>query len=118
MDLYWTDLKWNHLQPIPGAQQLPAGTGAFVWSDDLPDENLTIYVLAKISDQQSYLCGYDLSPSLIPIPGTCAEMQAAGYNIPGDVNQDCHVNLQDVLIFWQDWLRCYDPGDPDCTLLP
>lgn len=118
VDLYWTDMKWNHLQPIPGAQQLSAGYGTFAWSVAPTANSQTIYVLAKIYDQQSYLCGYDLSPSVFPMPADCAGMQAAGHAIPGDFNRDCQVNLQDILIFLQDWLQCYDPENLTCTELP
>ena len=31
-----------------------------------------------------------------------------------DFNSDCYVNLEDLAIFIQDWLRCIDPANPDC----
>ncbi len=118
VDLYWTDMKWQHLEPIPDANNIPAENGTFIWSTGLPAASQAVYVLAKIYDNQSYLFGYDLSSSIILIPDNCEGMQAAGYTISGDLNQDCKVDLQDILIFLQDWLRCYDPEDSDCTELP
>ncbi len=36
-----------------------------------------------------------------------------------DLNQDCYVDLQDLVILASQWLCCTDPGNPaNCTVLP
>ena len=32
--------------------------------------------------------------------------------LKGDINQDCYVDLNDLVLFVQDWLGCTDPSDP------
>ena len=34
---------------------------------------------------------------------------------PGDLNQDCYINLEDFQILALNWLSCSNPGDLDCT---
>ncbi|MBN2514223.1 MAG: hypothetical protein JXB18_14890, partial [Sedimentisphaerales bacterium] len=34
---------------------------------------------------------------------------------PGDLNQDCYINLEDFEMLALNWLSCSNPGDPDCT---
>ena len=46
---------------------------------------------------------------------TCADVIAAGFEILGDFNNDCRVNLGDLAIFAQSWMVCVDTsGDPEC----
>jgi hypothetical protein len=42
---------------------------------------------------------------------TCADMEVF---YPADINQDCYVNMVDLVQFMQNWLDCNDPGNPDC----
>lgn len=34
---------------------------------------------------------------------------------PADLNEDCYINLEDVVIFASQWLTCSRPGDPTCV---
>ena len=43
---------------------------------------------------------------------TCSEV---GFYHDGDLNQDCTVNLEDLAILAQDWLKCNDPQGEGCT---
>jgi hypothetical protein len=45
------------------------------------------------------------------IPESCQEALAMGYSIASDLNRDCKVNLSDVAILSEDWLRSFDPAD-------
>ena len=47
----------------------------------------------------------------IPNPETCV---GQGVYYPGDINQDCYVNLDDLAILAQNWLLCNDPEDLEC----
>lgn len=35
--------------------------------------------------------------------------------LPGDLNKDCYVNVQDLRSMADDWLKCTAPGNSDCT---
>jgi hypothetical protein len=47
-----------------------------------------------------------------------AESCAAGVYIDGDLNKDCYVNLEDFAMLMQDWLKCSDPQNAECTVFP
>ena len=47
-------------------------------------------------------------------PASCAEARASGYQTPGDLNDDCYVNLLDFALISEDWQQCMDPQDPAC----
>jgi len=45
---------------------------------------------------------------------TCQDVIDAGLVLPGDLNQDCEVNLADLALMLEKWTLCNDPADPDC----
>lgn len=49
-----------------------------------------------------------------PLPTNCAEARALGYVIVGDLDDNCHVNLNDLGLMAGNWLVCQDPCDVDC----
>jgi hypothetical protein len=48
------------------------------------------------------------------LPTTCQEALALGFGNPFDVVADCYVNLADLAVFAQNWLKCINPADPNC----
>ena len=36
----------------------------------------------------------------------------------GDLNEDWKVDRLDLLLLVEDWLKCNDPGDPECVDVP
>ena len=44
----------------------------------------------------------------------CQEKLDMGYHLPGDLNNDCYVNLADLALLASNWLRCMEPGNLDC----
>lgn len=42
---------------------------------------------------------------------TCEEV---GEYYPGDINEDCYVDIQDLVLFIQNWLDCNDPDNQNC----
>lgn len=109
VDLYWTDRKWSHLEPIPLAVNIPAAQGSFLWTYAFPaNEYLDrgIYIHAVIRDNVSDLEGHATSngPLAIP-PQNCAEVWQRGYGITEDLNADCHVDLKDFAILAGEWLE-------------
>lgn len=51
---------------------------------------------------------------------SCEQAIGGGYGLTGDVNRDCHVDLNDLSAFSQAWLTCMDPEteDPNACLHP
>jgi hypothetical protein len=47
-------------------------------------------------------------------PKTCAEAQVRGLALPGDLNGDCQVDLDDYAILASQWHFCNDPTNPNC----
>lgn len=47
-------------------------------------------------------------------PANCVENIAAGNIIQGDLNDDCYVDIDDILILMDNWLLCVEPNNPDC----
>jgi len=121
VDLYWLDKQWSQVEPIPGGQGLPAADGSFLWNTGLPDKEYLdrrICIHAVIRDTVSDLPGHDTSPHPLQVWENCQQVLDAGHGLAGDINQDCRVNLEDLAMFLNVWLTCYDPQNPDCTALP
>jgi hypothetical protein len=36
--------------------------------------------------------------------------------VTGDISRDCYVNFEDVKIIVNDWAKCNNPEDPNCTV--
>ncbi len=59
-------------------------------------------------------CGPDaMDCTLGPI--TCQEVLDAGYSLPYDFNGDCSVDVADSAMFIENWTKCIDPSDENCT---
>lgn len=109
VDLYWMDLRWSHLEPVPLAKNLPADQGSFLWADSFPANeylNRGIYIHAVIRDNVSDLEGRATShgPLTVP-PQDCGEVWERGYGLPEDLNTDCHVDLKDLALVAAGWLE-------------
>lgn len=48
------------------------------------------------------------------IPTDCQEVVLAGKAMQVDMNQDCHIDLNDFMVFAQDWLSCNEVIDVIC----
>ncbi len=55
---------------------------------------------------------YDVTIEVIE--ASCDLVKADGLLLAGDLNEDCRVDILDLVILAQDWLRCNDPADPTC----
>lgn len=47
-------------------------------------------------------------------PKNCAEAQLRRLALPGDLNGDCQVDLDDYAMFASQWHLCNDPNNPNC----
>mgnify|MGYP003779543977 CR=1 FL=1 len=48
----------------------------------------------------------------------CQDVIDAGLLLVGDLNEDCHVNLEDFAVFAANWALCNDPTRPQECLWP
>jgi hypothetical protein len=54
--------------------------------------------------------------AILPIgPRSCQDVIQGGYQLPLDLNGDCHVDFADFAILASGWLSCNDPADAACT---
>ncbi len=96
----WTDVKTVTVQAVDDA--LTEGphqatiTHSASSSDPLYNNISVASVVVSVSDNESW-CG-----------------DASTIYLPGDINQDCYVNLADIAMFALDWLKCTNSEDPDC----
>lgn len=49
------------------------------------------------------------------VPAQCSDVAGGMYQMAGDLNADCYVNLLDVAELTQSWLDCNDPENPGCS---
>lgn len=51
---------------------------------------------------------------------SCEEAIRMGYGAPSDLDENCYVNIADLSLFAQDWLKNVDPGikPPSTTIFP
>lgn len=61
-----------------------------------------------------YGTGNDSAITLVYPPETCADVQAMGYRLSADLNEDCYVEWADFGIFASQWQQCLDPQDASC----
>ena len=50
-------------------------------------------------------------------PANCEEALISGYGLDEDITEDCEVDFEDIAGIADDWVRCYDPMDPNCETL-
>jgi hypothetical protein len=48
-------------------------------------------------------------------PKSCADMQARGLGLPGDMTGNCKIDFADFASFASQWRLCNDPKDPKCS---
>ncbi|MFH1615120.1 MAG: right-handed parallel beta-helix repeat-containing protein [Planctomycetota bacterium] len=47
-------------------------------------------------------------------PVDCGMVRNMGLLFAGDLNEDCYINLEDLALFANNWLKCNDPEDENC----
>jgi len=78
-------------------------TGSYEWTVPTVDSDRC---LIRISDAMNSMI-YAVSDSVFSV-FECYPP------IPGDINGDCYVNLEDLAIIAMNWLKCGNPFDPFC----
>lgn len=106
VDLFWTDLGFSHLVPIPGATDIPASNGSFEWIGELPEiDGKPIYIHAVIDDGLAELVGHDTS-----MPIEAQEFPDAPFR-RGDVDGNGSLDISDDIrnLSYQ-FLGTFNPG--------
>jgi len=49
---------------------------------------------------------------VLELPRRCGDLKTL--YLPGDVNEDCRINLEDVAALANRWLECTEPNEPGC----
>jgi len=70
------------------------------------------------SDQCLIRVSDSLHPRINDISDSVFTVDECDPPIPGDVNGDCYVNIADIAIIAENWLRCGNPFDPRCRTIP
>jgi len=47
-------------------------------------------------------------------PSSCHSIWKYGLGLKQDLNRDCYVTIEDLVIFCENWIKCYNPTDPSC----
>lgn len=70
--------------------------------------------LGRCNDPNNVDCNFP--PSLPPddLPSSCYGMWQSGYGIDSDLNRDCYIDLLDMAVFADEWLKCNYPQDGRC----
>jgi len=50
--------------------------------------------------------------------GSCNDVTRLGLTLQADLNKDCYVNMLDLKMLADEWLRCTDPGVAGCVQTP
>jgi hypothetical protein len=61
----------------------------------------------NFSNGPKYYNWLEIAPA---VPETCADVVAAGLNSPGDLDEDCDVDMDDLNILFAGWLSCEPDG--------
>lgn len=65
----------------------------------------------RCNDPNNADCNFPASLSLGDLSSSCYGMWQSGFGIGSDLNRDCYVNLSDLAVFADEWLKCNDPQD-------
>jgi len=65
-------------------------------------------------DGNNYVNAYIDGQIVATAPTYILTCKGQGEYYPGDINEDCYVDIQDLVLFIQNWLNCNDPDNQDC----
>ena len=69
----------------------------------------------KCNDPNDPNCDHTSFPDPNDPPSLCHGVWQSGYGIAADLNCDCYVDLLDIAVLADSWLKCNDPDDSNCT---
>ncbi len=68
----------------------------------------------KCNDPNNPNCDFSAFIDLGYRPLSCHGMWQSGFGIESDLNRDCYVDLLDLAVLADEWLKCNDPQDGHC----
>jgi hypothetical protein len=69
----------------------------------------------QCNDPNNTACDFTAFSALGYLPSSCHGIWQSGFGINADLNQDCHVDLLDSVVFAEEWLKCNDPQNSVCA---
>jgi hypothetical protein len=81
---------------------------------DLQDFAMLIKDWRRCNDPNNADCDFTAFLPLGYIPSSCHGMWQSGFGIDSDLNRDCYVDLLDLVVLADEWLKCNDPQDERC----
>ena len=98
------------------------GAEGAVWKEGVVDwENINMVqvgireqIWAYEYEQTYYVDAIRLGSPIVAGPQTCTDALNWGYFVPGDLNSDCRVKIDDFQIMATNWLKCIVPDDGNC----
>jgi len=70
--------------------------------------------LTKCNDPDNPDCDLSAFIKLGYRPSSCHGMWQSGFGIDSDLNRNCYVDLLDLVVFADEWLKCNNPQDSRC----
>ena len=134
-DIGVNDGKWHHivgvytgdmgyiyvdgyLEDSAAAFGTPAEGSAYIWigagfNIDWPDDDFEFN--GMIDEARIYEVGLPTDKVLAEYIGDGGGTSCGGRYEPADINQDCYINTEDLVLLIADWMDCTDIVNPDCN---
>ena len=74
---------------------------------------MTYYYVVTAVDDANNESGYSSEANVVPAYQTCADVFDGGDRLDSDLDSDCYVDLQDLMVFASNWLftDCITPDN-------
>ncbi len=91
---------------------------ALYWTNDVTIMLLTGFHKLRLRQNGAYynILGFQIAYESTLVVNFCSDVLKYGLGIPGDINRDCYVDLEDLKVIVDDWANCNDPQDPSCIV--
>jgi len=117
----WASIDGNDFTQIgiiEGQLNEIPGTGGYLYdaffdfNGIFTDDVHFIRVFREVTEPQSGMFFDSFSTAYIDVPNDCNEVGLFGWELAGDIDQNCYVNLEDFAMLANQWQKCNDPNDP------
>jgi len=112
--LYFGQIKtWGYNNDNP---YLSAAEGLYLQDQSvtITDGKLTVYGISYNGETEVLLNYIEVVKEPVLPPVNCNEVWQNDFGLSADLDQDCHVGLDDLGEFLNNWLVCNDPLEPGC----
>jgi len=111
------DVLWFDITPavVQGWIDNPSSNYGVLFYGTDNSQEMWMVVISGVTE--GLINGVNQRPMLeITAMPSCSDVAKAGRGIQADLNYDCYVDLADFSVLANYWMRCYEPGDPDCSM--